>query len=676
VAQIDLRIIEMKEAAERELLARDGVTGVDVGFKYVAGSRTDTIAIRVFVRTKRDVPEADLIPRSIDGFPTDVIERTFELLVEAKPAETTESRAAGAAVDSKTYNPIVGGISIGPCRSINGHTHSGTLGAVVADAESGKLLALSNFHVMCVDTDWNKGDAIAQPSRGDGGVCPSSVIGSILRASVGGEVDCAVAALSRARPSAQQIVDVGYVRGSADASLGGAVRKRGRTTGLTYGSVDGIAQTLKLNYGDGIGWRTLTHQIGIAPDGEMNQAFSVKGDSGSVVVNEKNAVIGLLFAGGAADGSSSANPIASVTAALSIVVKVGSPGTALGGSALTSYTDGGGSHFISLGVRGNVIEIYTAGGKWRWNNITTASGAPSAAPGSALTSYTDGGGSHVICLDPSGNVIEIYYAGGKWQHNNLTAAASGVPSAVPGSALTSYTDGSGSHVICLDPSGNVIEIYYAGRPWQWNNITTTSSAPSAAPGSALTSYTDGGGSHVICLDPSGNVIEIYYAGGKWQHNNLTAAASGVPSAVPGSALTSYTDGSGSHVICLDPSGNVIEIYYAGRPWQWNNITTTSSAPSAAPGSALTSYTDGSGSHVICLDPRAIMIEIYYAGGKWQHNNLTAAASGVPSAVPGGALTSYTDGGGSHVIYLDWRGDPIEIYYADDRWSFHDLTATP
>ncbi|MBC7813433.1 MAG: hypothetical protein H7175_19895, partial [Burkholderiales bacterium] len=49
------RIIEIKQAVEAELLNRAGVNGVDIGFKYVNGHKTDQIAIRVFVAHKCDV---------------------------------------------------------------------------------------------------------------------------------------------------------------------------------------------------------------------------------------------------------------------------------------------------------------------------------------------------------------------------------------------------------------------------------------------------------------------------------------------------------------------------------------------------------------------------------------------------------------------------------------------
>ena len=68
-----------KQAAEADLLKRAGVTGVDIGYKYVGGKKTDVLSIRVYVEQKRDVPEKDAVPKQIQGIPTDVIERRFVL---------------------------------------------------------------------------------------------------------------------------------------------------------------------------------------------------------------------------------------------------------------------------------------------------------------------------------------------------------------------------------------------------------------------------------------------------------------------------------------------------------------------------------------------------------------------------------------------------------------------
>jgi hypothetical protein len=72
-------ITRVKNEIEPELLKLPGVTGVDVGYKYVGGKKTDELAIRVYVKKKGDVPEKYAVPKRIHDIPTDVIEQEFVL---------------------------------------------------------------------------------------------------------------------------------------------------------------------------------------------------------------------------------------------------------------------------------------------------------------------------------------------------------------------------------------------------------------------------------------------------------------------------------------------------------------------------------------------------------------------------------------------------------------------
>jgi hypothetical protein len=71
-----------KERGETQLLALPGITGVDIGYKEVGGEPTDRLTIRVLVAEKKprgQIPAKQRVPEDIDGHPTDVIERRFEL---------------------------------------------------------------------------------------------------------------------------------------------------------------------------------------------------------------------------------------------------------------------------------------------------------------------------------------------------------------------------------------------------------------------------------------------------------------------------------------------------------------------------------------------------------------------------------------------------------------------
>ena len=299
----------IKQDVERKLLNRPGVVGVDIGYKEVGGQPTDELAIRVLVEHKRDVPDQQAIPAAIEGHATDVIERKYELHVLTAFASETVSRT-----DTGTYDPVRGGISIGPCRPIAGVTYTGTLGAVVTDNATGQRMLLGNYHVMAVNDQWTIGDGIAQPSRPDSGVCPGSVAGTLERAAMTEKVDCAVAKATKNTVS--EIVEIGALNGTATATLGQVVRKRGRTSGLTYGKIDTVDLTLQIDYGAGP--HVFTNQIGITPDPERNPAMGTHGDSGSVLVTEDGAAVGLYFGGDEQSGHGVANPIEAVLSALNV----------------------------------------------------------------------------------------------------------------------------------------------------------------------------------------------------------------------------------------------------------------------------------------------------------------------------------------------------------------------
>lgn len=317
----------VKAEVEADFLKKANVQGVGIGRKIVKGVKTDELAIMVFVRKKRDVPAKDRIPKTVKGVKTDVVER--EIVLQPRWVRVADLKPR---VDTASYATLRGGISIGPCRSVyisgtdvacqgvpseGWYIFVGTLGVMVTDDQTGDPMLLSNFHVMCVDSNWSVGDQIAQPSRVDGGTCPADVVAELTRASLGGQVDGAVARRT-ARSSECRIVDIGLVNGSTTAAINMAVRKRGRTTELTYGTVDTVNLTVSIDYCNGLGNVTLTNQIGIDADTSKNAAFGMGGDSGSVVVDNNRRVVGLYFAGTAAGDYGVANPIDAVLTALDV----------------------------------------------------------------------------------------------------------------------------------------------------------------------------------------------------------------------------------------------------------------------------------------------------------------------------------------------------------------------
>lgn len=306
------RIQRVKAGKESQLLKMKGVTGVGVGEKISQGAKTGELCIRVYVdkkKPKKQLKASEVIPSTLNGIKTDVIERKFQAHI-AVPLEDLKIKE-----DSRTYETLMGGSSIGPCRAVNGEINVGTLGLIVVDNNSGAPMLLSNFHVMCVDESWNVGDSICQPSRVDGGRCPEDIVATLARAELSSRVDAAVANITN-RPHNCTVIDIGQIQGTTEAVLDQAVSKRGRTTEHTHGFVDDLSITANVEYSDG--YRLVTNQIGIEYDPSQSSDFGRGGDSGSVVVDGQNKIIGLYFAGTDDGKYGLANPIDTVLNALNV----------------------------------------------------------------------------------------------------------------------------------------------------------------------------------------------------------------------------------------------------------------------------------------------------------------------------------------------------------------------
>ncbi len=104
-------------------------------------------------------------------------------------------------------------------------------------------------------------------------------------------VDAALAGPNDTSALTTDILGIGRVAGPQKATLGISVRKSGRTTGVTQGRVTILRAYIQVNYGS-LGMLTFDDQIIIEPG-----AFSRGGDSGSLIVDDSNRAIGLLFAG-------------------------------------------------------------------------------------------------------------------------------------------------------------------------------------------------------------------------------------------------------------------------------------------------------------------------------------------------------------------------------------------
>ncbi len=281
-------------SVREEWLARDGVTAVDLGFKWSQGLMTGQLAIRVHVAEKLPVaalPEAELFPKTLQGILVDVIEAEYapQLLPDYSQLEAApEARKA-------RYDPIPLGVSAG-----NPRITAGTVGARVYDATSLQPMALSNWHVFVGSPSGATGEPIWQPGPLDGGHSADTF--ATLSRSVLSPYDAAVAQLTNSRELLTETLDGDVIEDATTPQLGMMVWKSGRTTERTKGFIDGIKMTVSINYG-AAGVRMMQEVFRIVPrPGAGNVEISMGGDSGSIWVDEASGKgVGLHFAGEVGD---------------------------------------------------------------------------------------------------------------------------------------------------------------------------------------------------------------------------------------------------------------------------------------------------------------------------------------------------------------------------------------
>jgi hypothetical protein len=267
----------MLPEVRRELERLPNVDHVVVGAKEVNGVATEQPAFQVYVRAKvaeSELGPSETIPGQIGGFPTDVI-----LIGKASLFQE----------DTDGYRPLFGG-----CQLQQQVGSSGTLG-VIALATAGSLapvgapVIVTNNHVAPTIGDW-----VGQPSAPcDSWCCLCCDVGRVVDTRADTAVDVSIATLSSGMRFSHEILGRGVIRGSAPVATllpAAPVFKRGRTTRLTEGRFSNATSSLTPNT------ITLVNQIRITP-AVAGTPFALPGDSGSVIVDAQNRVVGLLFAG-------------------------------------------------------------------------------------------------------------------------------------------------------------------------------------------------------------------------------------------------------------------------------------------------------------------------------------------------------------------------------------------
>jgi hypothetical protein len=292
--------VRTKDAHEMRLIAHPNVSSIAV-IDAKSGDSTIEIGLvedeATFLARSPDtpaVPDALDIPDATGRLPVDG--PTIPVVKKIVGRITTMSFTGRS-------RPAHGGDSCGPAAAL----WFGTLGARVD--MGGTPCILSNWHVLYGGTAQND-YPIVQPARPDGGFDPDDTIAHNLVGVLNDHLDAALASIDKPGDDAVGTGTrcYGPIAGIAVAAANMAVKKCGRTSESTTGTVRSTEVTIKVDGYPG-GPRVFQDQIEMTP---MVQS----GDSGSILLNDKDEAVGLVFAGGAM--SSYANKIQRVVETLGI----------------------------------------------------------------------------------------------------------------------------------------------------------------------------------------------------------------------------------------------------------------------------------------------------------------------------------------------------------------------
>jgi len=314
------KVMAIQDRHTPGLMQIDGVVGTATGV-----NANGVPVVKVY--TARQLPEG-LIPMSLEG--TEVVTEVTGVIHAMKGPPGGGGGGGGGhggggvSHTAKQSLPIQLGTSGGWAYDLaNGYCCGGTLGSLVQ--KGGTQYILSNYHVFEADivSGGNNrvaqaGDPVIQPGLIDVNcnLASAQTVGYLsgIKSLPSSNVDCAIASVaSGAVDPSGAILEIGTLSSSTVAAyVGQAVKKSGRTTGLSRSTISGLNATVSVSYenecaGGTAFTKTFTGQIVVD---NKHSGFLDSGDSGSLMVEDVNnnpRAVGLLFAGSRT--AAIANPI-------------------------------------------------------------------------------------------------------------------------------------------------------------------------------------------------------------------------------------------------------------------------------------------------------------------------------------------------------------------------------
>lgn len=275
------------EKHKEHLLSLRGCTAVAIALKISGGKTSKTPAIVVFVAQKRrDVPSDQCVPVTLDGVPTDVVERKFGVVLTATDPFARHQR-------------LFSGISVTPrCAA----EVWGTIGCIIQTNGNGANIAAGNYlltnqHVLkWADPTYSNFEStrIIQPGNADSPAPANYDCGDFVAGIRDASNDCAIATIDPMRGWRNEVPNHPRHRGRRDlqgvavAQLRDEVYKFGASTLSTRGRV----RATHFHSDNGL----IRNALYI--EHEEHKPWVAEGDSGSVaILYEGDLVVGLNFAG-------------------------------------------------------------------------------------------------------------------------------------------------------------------------------------------------------------------------------------------------------------------------------------------------------------------------------------------------------------------------------------------
>lgn len=271
------------------ILLKKNVVAIGIGKKWTNNINTNKDSILVFVSKKehtKNLSQNDIIPQQIDGCLIDVVGKsgTFKTL------------------NVQRIRPIKPGYSCGHL-----WTTAGTIGGFFEDRQ-GDIVALSNNHVLAASNAGIRGHLMLQPGIYDDRNWGNNRVGNLkfYRPLVGptgisfdaskwkhiygyNVEDSAIATINDLNLINYELPNIGYIKDFRyDINIDENVKKVGRTTQNTSGKVIAINAIVNVDFGNIV--YNFREQI-------ITTNMAQGGDSGSLLMDDDNNVVGLLFAG-------------------------------------------------------------------------------------------------------------------------------------------------------------------------------------------------------------------------------------------------------------------------------------------------------------------------------------------------------------------------------------------